>query len=211
MGKIIQWAVEPKLEIQFQLRDDFLGTWEDDYAIARLKHELAEILRKERLGGESYAFTGSGKTSLFFKGEISAAAMYGAIKPSLHNWRVLPYVAILHVGERIPRMSSFDVVPFVASPASGIIHVRLSDRDMGTPQDDAFLFPLFEEIHDAFEQRRDVWCDGNGFGGGWCDIFFYGDDEESIMNAVEPFLWRFGAREVVCEIAPMVTAFEGVA
>lgn len=201
--RTFKWALRPKLEIRFTLQDDCIGTLEDDRTTARLQNALLEAYRAKKLAVETHCISGVGKSSLVFEGD-DPGAMYDLARPLLGELLPRRYFAVLHAGElrrdvRPWLGDAFDTEPYVQEPASVLVSVRLQDDDMGTQADDALIHPIVEDIVAAFEDLGGVWFDGDEYGGGWYVLFFYGDDDEAVFAAVEPFLARFGDREIVCE------------
>lgn len=77
--------------------------------------------------------------------------------------------------------------------ATVIINLKLSDGDMGTPEDDGLIYELESRLEEAVEGSGAGEFDGDEWGGGWCRLFLYGSDADRLFHAVLPPLLAFDA------------------
>jgi hypothetical protein len=69
-----------------------------------------------------------------------------------------------------------------------IIHLRLSDDNLGTPEERDALFELQEHMMALLQQVRIGELDGDEFGQGECTLFLYGPNADLLFALVEPLL-----------------------
>ncbi|HWA20574.1 MAG TPA: hypothetical protein VG757_16430 [Devosia sp.] len=69
-----------------------------------------------------------------------------------------------------------------------ILHLKLSDGDMGSEAEREAIFALEDRLAAAIEEPGLGEFDGNEFGGGECTLYFYGPDADRIYSALVPIL-----------------------
>jgi hypothetical protein len=74
-----------------------------------------------------------------------------------------------------------------------IINLKLSDDDMGTPEDDDPIYELEATLEEAVEGSGAGEFDGDEWGGGYCRLFLYGADADRLFHTVLPALMAFDA------------------
>lgn len=74
-----------------------------------------------------------------------------------------------------------------------IINLKLSDSDIGTPEDDGPIYELESRLEEAVEGSGAGEFDGDEWGGGWCRLFLYGSDADRLFHTVLPALMAFDA------------------
>ncbi len=77
--------------------------------------------------------------------------------------------------------------------AAVIINLKLSDGDMGTPEDNGLIYELESRLEEAVEGSGAGEFDGDEWGGGWCRLFLYGSDADRLFHTVLPALLAFDA------------------
>jgi hypothetical protein len=75
-----------------------------------------------------------------------------------------------------------------------VVHLKLSDGDMGTQEDDGPIEDLTCRIERIVEATGAGEFDGDEWGGGYCKLFIYGPDADSIAKIVLPDLLGYPAR-----------------
>lgn len=69
-----------------------------------------------------------------------------------------------------------------------LIHIPLSDNDLGSPADDEFVGSIEESICRVLERDDVGMWDGHEFGQGWAKIFVYGPNADAVCDSVLPIL-----------------------
>lgn len=69
-----------------------------------------------------------------------------------------------------------------------IIHLKLSDEDLGTDEDDDAVQALEDNLERAISAAAAGELDGHEFGGGECVIFLYGPSADLLFDIIEPHL-----------------------
>lgn len=69
-----------------------------------------------------------------------------------------------------------------------IVHLRLSDRRVGTPQEREAMYELEEQLEQAIKKASAGEFDGDEFGEGECVLFMYGPDADDLYQVIEPVL-----------------------
>lgn len=77
---------------------------------------------------------------------------------------------------------------------SVIVHLRLTDSDIGSFEDEEPIEELTCRIEAVMETSGIGELDGDEWGGGYCRLFLHGPDANSIARAVLPDLLGFPAR-----------------
>lgn len=68
-----------------------------------------------------------------------------------------------------------------------VITIPLS-ADMGTTSERAFVIRLQDDLEAAIVAAELGYLDGDGYGTGSADIFFYGSDADAMLEAMRPVL-----------------------
>ncbi len=77
---------------------------------------------------------------------------------------------------------------------SVIVHLRLSDSDIGNLEDEEPIETLTCRLESVMDSTGAGELDGDEWGGGYCKLFLHGPDANSILQAVLPDLLGFPAR-----------------
>jgi hypothetical protein len=72
-----------------------------------------------------------------------------------------------------------------------VVHVRLSDQELGSFDDRERAFSLEDRLQDAIRNLEIAEYDGHEFREGWCRFYIYGDDADAMAEAVLPILREF--------------------
>jgi hypothetical protein len=74
-----------------------------------------------------------------------------------------------------------------------IINLKLSNEDMGTPEDDGPIYELELQLEEAVEGSGAGEFEGDEWGGGYCRLFLYGADADRLFQTVLPVILPFDA------------------
>ncbi len=77
---------------------------------------------------------------------------------------------------------------------SVIVHLRLTDGDIGSFEDEEPIEELTSRIEALMQSSGTGELDGDEWGGGYCKLFLHGPDANSIAETVLPHLLGFPAR-----------------
>ncbi len=77
---------------------------------------------------------------------------------------------------------------------SVIVHLRLTDSDIGSFEDEEPIEELTSRIEALMQSSGTGELDGDEWGGGYCKLFLHGPNADSIVDAVLPDLLGFPAR-----------------
>ena len=69
-----------------------------------------------------------------------------------------------------------------------LIHLKLSDGDLGNPAERERICELEDRMEEAIALEGVGEFDGDEFGQGECVLFMYGADADALFNTIEPIL-----------------------
>ena len=65
-----------------------------------------------------------------------------------------------------------------------MLHLKLSDRDFGTREEQASIRAFLGQLEECVTAKNVGELDGDEFGGGECTLYFYGPDADRLFETV---------------------------